>query len=125
MALNLRQFRKILPYISHMSLALMLTILANGVLFFHSHELDNGKIITHAHPILCADVAAAEDHDHTEKEFLILDLLAHADYFIGDFSIAIPELLIQELETTAIFIAHSFFLEVAIGFDLRGPPAIA
>jgi len=110
---------------SHLNLALMLTILANGVLFFHSHELDNGKIITHAHPILCSDLGDVDDHDHTEKELFILDLLAHADYFVCDFSIEIPQLVIQEADQASLFISHEFFLEVVLGFDLRGPPTFA
>ncbi|WP_291782295.1 hypothetical protein [Cecembia sp.] len=110
---------------SHLSLALMLSILANGVLFYHSHELDNGKIITHAHPILCSDLGDIDDHGHTEKELFILDLLAHADYFVCDFSIEIPELIIQDADKASLFISHIFFSEVAVGFDLRGPPFIA
>ena len=100
----------------------MLTILANGVLFFHSHELDNGRIITHAHPILCSDLGDIDAHGHSEKELFFLDLLAHADYFVCDFSIAIPEIPVQEVDQVSAIYSHDFRLEVAVGFDLRGPP---
>lgn len=103
----------------------MLTILANGVLFFHSHELDNGRIITHAHPILCSDMGDADDHGHTEKELFILDLLAHADYFVYDFTIEIPELALPESDKVSFFTPYLFYQEIAVGFDLRGPPCIA
>jgi hypothetical protein len=103
----------------------MLIILANGVLFFHSHQLDNGKIITHAHPILCSDLGDTDNHGHTEKEFFILDLLADADYFVCDFEIEIPVISIQKSAKIASFIPHEFYQEVAVGFDLRGPPSIA
>lgn len=121
----MRLLRSILPLLSHLSLALMLTILANGVLFFHAHELENGKIITHAHPILSSDLDDAEEHGHTEMELFILDLLAHADYFVYDFALEIPEALVQEADKASQFISHEFFQEITLGFDLRGPPSIA
>ncbi|MFD2203892.1 hypothetical protein [Shivajiella indica] len=112
-----------LPILSHFCLALMLTILANGVLFFHSHELENGRIITHAHPILTQDLQESSDHGHTEMELIILDLIAHAEYFVYDTTIEIPELIESVNGTESIFISQEFFSEVSIGFDLRGPPA--
>lgn len=121
----MKDFRKILPLISHLSLALMLTILANGVLFFHSHELENGRIITHAHPILTLDQEDKSSHGHTEKELIILDLLAHAEYFICDFDLSLPELLFLEQNIESGFISHEFFLEYETGFDLRGPPSMS
>ncbi len=121
---KLTEFRKILPLISHLSLALMLTILANGVLFFHSHELENGRIITHAHPILTEEQDLSADHGHTEMELIILDLLAHAEYFIYDFDLKMPDLFILEQNIESGFISHKFFQESETGFDLRGPPSI-
>ncbi|WP_130277520.1 hypothetical protein [Cecembia calidifontis] len=100
----------------------MLTILANGVLFFHSHELENGKIITHAHPILTQEQKNLPDHGHSEMELIILDLIAHADYFVYNFSIEIPEFSGVELNINPTFIAQEFSQEVVLGFDLRGPP---
>jgi hypothetical protein len=114
--------RKILPLLSHLSLALMLTILANGVLFFHSHELENGRIITHAHPILTQEQQEKPDHGHTEMELIILDLISHAEYFVYDFSIIIPEMIESEKGIDIFFISQEFFTEVSTGFNLRGPP---
>ena len=100
----------------------MLTILANGVLFFHSHELENGRIITHAHPILSQEQEEQPDHGHTEMELIILDLIAHADYFVYDLTVEIPELIKLEKGTDTFFISQEFFTQVSTGFDLRGPP---
>lgn len=107
---------------SHFSLALMLTILANGVLFFHSHELENGRIITHAHPILSQEQEEQPDHGHTEMELIILDLIAHAEYFVYTVDIDVPELTEVEKSVQLPLLSPEFFQEVANGFDLRGPP---
>lgn len=100
----------------------MLIILANGVLFFHSHELENGRIITHAHPILTQEQHEKTDHGHTEMELIILDLIAHAEYFNYDTTIEVPESIELKKGTDIIFIFQEFFTEVSTGFDLRGPP---
>ncbi|WP_373495657.1 hypothetical protein [Aquiflexum sp.] len=118
-------FRKILPLFSHLSLALMLSILTNGVLFFHTHELENGKIITHAHPILTEEQEEMPDHGHTEMELIILDLIAHADYFVYQLNLEIPENEAVDQSFNPGFISHEFLTSIQIGFDLRGPPSFA
>lgn len=120
----MKKFRDIVPFLSHFSLALMLSILANGVLFFHSHEL-NGKIITHAHPILTYEQESLPDHGHTEQELVILDLLAHADYIVYQFEVPIPDLVVFDQSFESSFASVEFFAQVQLGFDHRGPPAIA
>ncbi len=103
----------------------MLSILANGVLFFHSHELANGKIITHAHPILTEEQETFPDHGHTEQELIILDLIAHADYIVFQFEVPSPELVVFHQSFESSFTALEFFNKVQIGFDHRGPPVFA
>jgi hypothetical protein len=119
-----KKFRDIVPFLSHFSLALMLSILANGVLFFHSHEL-NGKIITHAHPILTYEQESLPDHGHTEEELIILDLIEHADYIVYQFEVPVPELVVFDQSFYSKFTSTEFFAQVQLGFDHRGPPAIA
>ena len=120
----MKKFRNIVPFLSHFSLALMLSILANGVLFFHSHEL-NGKIITHAHPILTLEQESLPDHGHTEQELIILDLIAHADYIVYQFEIPIPEFVSFDQNLEVSFSSIEFFTQVVLGFDHRGPPVFA
>lgn len=117
--------RKILPLFSHLSLALMLSILTNGVLFFHTHELENGKIITHAHPILTEEQEELPDHGHSEMELIILDLIAHADYFVYHFDLQIPANEAIDQSFVSRFNSHEFLTAIHIGFDHRGPPAFA
>lgn len=103
----------------------MLSILANGVLFFHSHELENGKIITHAHPILLeVESDDPADHGHTEMELIILDLIAHGEYFAFHFEVAIPDAPELNSSVASTFLSHEFFQPISLGFDLRGPPSI-
>jgi hypothetical protein len=104
----------------------MLSILANGVLFFHTHELENGKIITHAHPILTEEQEELPDHGHTEMELITLDLIANADYLVFDFSILPIPVLITE-DHLIFFGAYSnpSLNSISLGFDHRGPPALA
>jgi hypothetical protein len=118
------QLRKILPLFSHFCLALLLSVLANGVFFFHSHELENGRIITHAHPLLTEEQQELPDHGHTEEELIFLDLIAHADYFVFDFEY-------QLLEITPLIATKDMFASAAVavyeiefGFDHRGPPVV-
>ncbi|MGY6543407.1 hypothetical protein [Arthrospiribacter ruber] len=103
----------------------MLSILANGVLFFHSHELENGKIITHAHPVLASiESEDPTDHGHTEMELIILDLIAHGEYFAYHFEVAIPNAPESPGEIYSSFFTHEFFQLISLGFDHRGPPRI-
>jgi hypothetical protein len=120
----LSQFRKTLPLFSHLSLALMLSILTNGVLFFHTHELENGKIITHAHPILTEEQEELPDHGHTEMELIILDLIDHEDYFVYHFYLEIPAYEAIGQSFISKFVSHKFLTEIQIGFEHRGPPVI-
>jgi hypothetical protein len=122
----MKLWRKIVPLMSLLSLALMLSVLANGVLFFHSHELENGKIISHAHPILLeAESDDPSDHGHTEMELIILDLIAHGEYFAFHFEVAVPSAPTLNESIISTFISQEFFQATAIGFEHRGPPTFS
>jgi hypothetical protein len=120
----LSKFRKILPFLSHFCLALLFSVLANGVFFFHSHELDNGRIITHAHPLLTDEHQELPDHGHTESELIILDFLAHADYLIHYYSVEVPADFIYNNNSTDSYCYHGSYASLLLGFDLRGPPVL-
>jgi hypothetical protein len=112
-----------LPVVSHFCLALMLSILGNGVLFFHSHELANGKIITHAHPILTEEQETLPDHGHSDTELITLDLLADADYDFFVFELTLP---VSEQSVGASLLVFSSEIVVSqhlFGFEHRGPPS--
>jgi len=117
------KIRKILPLFSHFALTLMLTILANGVLFFHTHELDNGRIITHAHPVLSQEQKELPDHGHSEVELITLDLIAHADYFLYTQVVQVP---VKQLAPKEVYFeaeVQEKSIATILGFDHRGPPS--
>lgn len=50
----------------------LLTI--NNAMFLHSHQFDNGNIVTHAHPYdKSNDSAPIKSHHHSKKEFIFLE----------------------------------------------------
>lgn len=118
------KFRNILPLFSHFCLALLLSVLANGVFFFHSHELDNGRIITHAHPLLTEEQQELPDHGHTEEELIYLDLISHAEYFIFDFEFDFQDLGVSKISADTFVKATDSFVEIEFGFEHRGPPCV-
>jgi len=118
-------FRKILPLISHFCLALLFSVLANGVFFFHSHQLENGRIITHAHPLLTDEHQELPDHGHSESELIILDFIAHADYLIHYYSVEVPEEFSFDTESEETYFFQGYYIPLSLGFDHRGPPAIS
>jgi hypothetical protein len=95
------------------------------VLFFHVHELENGRIITHSHPILTEEQENLPDHGHTESELLILDLIAHGDYLIFNYQIPVPEKLDFRTITFSGIFSKTIVKSTLIGFEHRGPPCIA
>ncbi|UJP66788.1 hypothetical protein [Mongoliitalea daihaiensis] len=118
----MQPFKKILPLFSRFALVLMLSILANGVLFFHTHELECGKIITHAHPLITEEQQELPDHGHSEMELIILDLIAEADFFIFDYCLDIPEAPVSDQFLGASSYSSKISCHFPVGFDLRGPP---
>ncbi|MFD2035115.1 hypothetical protein ACFSKL_09950 [Belliella marina] len=120
----MNQFRKILPHFSHFCLALLLSVLANGVFFFHSHELDNGRIITHAHPLLTEEQQELPDHGHTEEELIYLDLIAHAEYFIFDFHIDFQVASCDNTTADTFVVSKNSYIDREFGFEHRGPPIV-
>jgi Mn2+/Fe2+ NRAMP family transporter len=57
-------------------LAMMGTFIANNIIFIHSHQINDGKIITHSHPYNKKDDSKPyKSHHHTTAEFLFLENL--------------------------------------------------
>ena len=59
----------------------LLTI--NNVMFLHSHKLDNGNFVTHAHPYdKSNDSAPIKSHHHSKTELIFLENLQLLFIFI-------------------------------------------
>lgn len=71
----------LLKFFSYLCLSILLAQLLNTSIYTHSHQLENGVIITHAHPFdKEGDNAPLKSHKHTNIEYFVYDTLA---IFIG------------------------------------------
>lgn len=65
-----------MKFLSIISLSILLLSIVNRSVYIHSHQLENGEIVTHAHPFNQQDDnAPLKSHHHTALEFLILSSL--------------------------------------------------
>jgi len=57
-------------------ISILLFNITNSVVNVHSHQLENGEVVTHAHPFdHQGDDAPFKSHHHSSFEFIILDTL--------------------------------------------------
>lgn len=53
----------------------VLVLIANNILFVHSHHLENGQTIIHAHPYnLFAEGDSKPKHEHSKNELILINL---------------------------------------------------
>lgn len=63
----------VIKFLSLLSLCILLLNIANKSLYIHSHQLENGEIVTHAHPFdQQDDNHPIKSHKHTSLEYLVL-----------------------------------------------------
>jgi hypothetical protein len=62
-------------------------LLLNGLANRHHHIDGQGQVISHAHPIQQGE----EDHDHTQEEFIFLDLISNPLFQLEGLEVLIPE----------------------------------
>lgn len=64
---------KVVPFIM---IGMMLSLIANKTIFYHSHKLENGSVITHAHPYnKTQDSTPFKTHHHTKTDLLFFESL--------------------------------------------------
>ena len=62
----------VIKFLSLVSLSILLLSIVNRSLYLHSHELENGEIVTHAHPFdQQEDNNPLKSHKHTTLEYLV------------------------------------------------------
>ncbi|OYT15398.1 MAG: hypothetical protein B7C24_13235 [Bacteroidetes bacterium 4572_77] len=95
-------------------------IFFNNVFFIHTHVLQDGRIIAHAHPY-----SKSEDgkrHDHARDELFQIDSITHSIYiFTAVEQIDLIEIFLYTFETS-IPIYENF--QRFSHFSIRGPPNI-
>lgn len=88
--------------LSFLSIGLIMMLFANYAYFKHTHVLDNGNIITHAHPYTSNSSDASEPkHDHTKGELIFLSglsLLLQTYVFSATFHLDTTDILRNEQE---------------------------
>lgn len=104
----IRIFKIILP-------ALFIAYLASTSFFYHTHIV-NGVTIVHSHPF------EKKGHTHTQKGYLIINLMAH---YISD-GVIVPHFSFTPLYTFTHYIIQPVINETAQGIIIptssRGPP---
>lgn len=64
---------KIIPFIL---IGMMISLIANKAIFYHSHKLENGSIVSHAHPYnKTQDSTPFKTHHHSKTELLFFQSL--------------------------------------------------
>ena len=98
-------------------------LLANGVVFRHSHKLNGGRIISHAHPYERSNDSPFQNHHHSEGELWLLDLVSNGIYVGGECVTAKADGFIgypvTPSEKRPEVYYHTFFTSAV---SLRGPP---
>lgn len=63
----------VVKFLSLISLSILLLNIVNQSLYVHSHKLETGEIVTHAHPFdQQNDNSPIKSHKHTSLEYLVL-----------------------------------------------------
>ncbi len=58
-------------------------LLVNNSIFFHTHKLADGTLITHAHPYNKSnDTEPIKSHHHTKLEFIVIQNLGMIFHFV-------------------------------------------
>lgn len=95
-------------------------IFFNNVFFIHTHVLQDGRIVAHAHPY-----SKSEDgrhHEHARAELFQIDSITHPVFtYISVEPIDFIETILYTTETS-IFIHENY--QSFAHFSIRGPPNI-
>ena len=97
-------------------------LIANTAVFLHVHQLDDGTIISHAHPYdKSDDTQPFKTHQHSKLDILIIHSLEIL--FLPLLLVLI--LVILEKKTAALFdVENSFYLYFFNTVKDRGPPVL-
>lgn len=101
-------------------MAIMLLFIANNIVFLHTHKLDNGKILVHAHPYKKSqDSAPFKKHQHTAGQFYQLTHLQLLFFVAFVTAFVSPYFSKTQKFTLVVFQIHSLLISQKKG---RAPP---
>lgn len=92
----------VVKFMAYLSIGLIFMLLANHAINTHMHVLENGFVITHAHPYdKASDNELPKKHKHTQEELL----------FFSALSLFFAALLLIIAWKVREFISHSFIFQ--------------
>ncbi len=92
----------------------------NSVLFTHSHKLENGNIVVHAHPFNRSDANNQEhSHHHSKEELIYLDIQKNLLIFVNILLILI---CLNVIHVSLDISYHSFIRTILKAVSDRAPP---
>lgn len=102
-------------------LALWVASLYNNVSNRHYHFIEDGKIISHAHPF-----SSDNNHSHTDEEMAWLDVISNIQVTDSFFAIRLTSIFDYQPDTISFSYNSHFYRSVFTGIKpLRGPPVFA
>ncbi len=108
--------------VSYLLIVMMGIFIANNILFMHTHKMDDGRIVVHAHPYDKSDDSQPyKSHQHTTKELLFLDNVKL--FFVFIFLLFILLYLVKKSRSSSLFIT-SFTQPYKFLFTSRAPPIL-
>ncbi len=107
-----------------LSLPATLWLISNHYINKHYHVLDNGEVVSHAHPYQSSNDTPFQDHDHCDFDYSILAQISSNSSVEDTFS---PEFSFIEFTGNELLYENTFDLINRDNFNLpllRAPPII-
>ncbi|MBO5418845.1 MAG: hypothetical protein J6A22_02050 [Bacteroidales bacterium] len=106
---------KLKTYIAYVLALVFCSYMAGISLFTHTH-ISNGSSIIHSH------LGGGSDHEHTDSEFAIIDILSDFQSESPTVFYGIDSALHILSESISVYVSHSYLNGYNTAFFLRGPP---
>jgi hypothetical protein len=112
----------IIKYIAVVLAASMVLVIANRIVFTHSHILDNGKVISHAHPYnKTNDSEPFKSHHHTQAE---LFFFPHIEIYFSFVFLSLNLFYPLPRENHFVYSEKKATLDVITSQKCRAPPLL-
>lgn len=112
--LNVKSFR---TYTALGLLLIFCSYYAGISMFSHTH-IANGSSVVHSH------LGATEDHEHSDSQYAVIDILSHFQSESAAGYIDVPSPFFQLSESYTAYAAPFSLNEELHGLSLRGPPMV-
>ncbi len=100
-------------------------IMLNSILFIHSHRLDDGRIVIHAHPFFPQEDGTPLPHQHNAGELIILSQSFQPNIVISEISLFDFSAPTLELKYSKAIVDIHFIHKTILYCSRRGPPTVS